>query len=445
MDSADDIQIKTISDVKLKLGQDASIGSAIVQEKLVDQTEVQDEPEFREGGTQAWLTVLGGWFAVFATFGYANAFGIYQDLYTRQGAASASRISWVGSTQIFFLIASGLPAGKLFDMGYCRETALFGSLLYVFSMFMLSLAHPDKYYQIFLCQGVGMGIGAGFLYLPAMAIQSHHWNKKRPLAMGIVISGSSTGGIVYPIMLNQLVHGSVGFAWGVRASAFLTLGVVVLANIFMIPRPPKAKPHNKPRIGQLFLDFPYVLLIIGAILVMLGLFFPYFYLQLYAIVHGVDSTLAFYSLAIMNGSSILGRILPNLLAQKIGLYNTFVPISFCTGALIFALYGVKNAGGTVVIAVIYGFFSGAWLAVSAPTAASMAKDPSEVGVRMGLAFAIAAFGALIGAPIDGKLLGEAPFDWSSTFLFSGVIVLGGSAVLLVARFMVARRKGISRV
>lgn len=153
MDSADDIQIKTISDVKLKLGQDASIGSAIVQEKLVDQTEVQDEPEFREGGTQAWLTVLGGsvlifavgihvnysdfrmcsWFAVFATFGYANAFGIYQDLYTRQGAASASRISWVGSTQIFFLIASGLPAGKLFDMGYCRETALFGSLLYVFS------------------------------------------------------------------------------------------------------------------------------------------------------------------------------------------------------------------------------------------------------------------------------------------------------------------------
>lgn len=64
-------------------------------------------------------------------------------------------------------------------------------------------------------------------------------------------------------MLNQLVHGSVGFAWGVRASAFLTLGVVVLANIFMIPRPPKAKPHNKPRIGQLFLDFPYVLLIIG--------------------------------------------------------------------------------------------------------------------------------------------------------------------------------------
>ena len=57
---------------------------------------------------------------------------------------------------------------------------------------MLSLAHPSKYYQLFLCQGVGMGIGAGFLYLPAMAIQSHHWNKKRPLAMGLVISGVST-------------------------------------------------------------------------------------------------------------------------------------------------------------------------------------------------------------------------------------------------------------
>lgn len=61
----------------------------------------------------------------------------------------------------------------------------------------------------------------------------------------------------------------------------------------------------------------------------------------------------------MNGASIFGRTLPNILAQKIGLYNTFVPITVCTGAIIFVMYGVKDAAGTVVIAVFYGFFSGA--------------------------------------------------------------------------------------
>ena len=70
---------------------------------------------------------------MFATFGYVNAFGVYQDLYTRSGAASAERISWIGSTQIFFLIGMGLPSGKLFDMGYFRTTMIVGSVLYVFS------------------------------------------------------------------------------------------------------------------------------------------------------------------------------------------------------------------------------------------------------------------------------------------------------------------------
>lgn len=54
---------------------------------------------------------------------------------------------------------------------------------------MLSLAHVDKYYQLFLSQGVGMGTGGGLVYLPSMAVQGHHWKTKRALIMGIVISG----------------------------------------------------------------------------------------------------------------------------------------------------------------------------------------------------------------------------------------------------------------
>lgn len=55
---------------------------------------------------------------------------------------------------------------------------------------MVSLAHPEKYYQVFLSQGVGMGIGAGLLYTPALAVQAHHWRTHRSLAMGIVYTGA---------------------------------------------------------------------------------------------------------------------------------------------------------------------------------------------------------------------------------------------------------------
>ena len=55
---------------------------------------------------------------------------------------------------------------------------------------MLSLANPQKYYQVFLSQGLGAGLGAGFLYVPALAVQAHHWRRRRALAMGTTISGA---------------------------------------------------------------------------------------------------------------------------------------------------------------------------------------------------------------------------------------------------------------
>jgi hypothetical protein len=44
---------------------------------------------------------------------------------------------------------------------------------------MLSLADINHYYQLILSQGFGMGIGSGMLFMPALAIQAHHWRKNR--------------------------------------------------------------------------------------------------------------------------------------------------------------------------------------------------------------------------------------------------------------------------
>ena len=55
---------------------------------------------------------------------------------------------------------------------------------------MLSLADPEKYYQVFLSQGLGAGLGVGLLYVPSLAVQAHHWRRRRALAMGTTISGA---------------------------------------------------------------------------------------------------------------------------------------------------------------------------------------------------------------------------------------------------------------
>ncbi|KAH9934401.1 major facilitator superfamily domain-containing protein [Fomitopsis serialis] len=375
-----------------------------------------------DGGLQAWLSVLGGFLVCTTTFGYSNSFGVYQDYYVLSGASSSSNISWIGSIQLFFMFAMGLPAGKLFDQGYFHHVLGFGSLLYVFCMFMLSLAHPQKYYQLVLSQGIGMGIGSGLMLVPAMSVQAHHWRTRRSLAMGIVMMGSGIGGLIYPIMLNRLVHGSAGFAWGVRATAFLTLGLLVIANAVMTTRLPSAKkrgPGPKPDMKAIMTDVPFLVLVFGLFLVLWGMFFPYFYLQLWVNLHGLSSTLAFYTIAILNAASIFGRTLPNMLADRIGPFNVLVPVAAITAALVLAMFGVKSTGAVVVFSILYGFFSGATIALMPPAVATLSNSVHEIGMRLGLAYFFTSLAMLTGTPIAGALYDEAG-QWYKPIVFSAV-------------------------
>lgn len=61
----------------------------------------------------------------------------------------------------------------------------------------------------------------------------------------------------------------------------------------------------------------------------------------------------------LNAGSIPGRIIPNVIAQKLGYLNVLTFVVFVCGALVFAMIGLKTVGGVVVFSLFYGFFSGA--------------------------------------------------------------------------------------
>ncbi|KAH9837553.1 major facilitator superfamily domain-containing protein [Rhodofomes roseus] len=383
-----------------------------------------------DGGMQAWLSVLGGWLVSFCTFGFASSFGVFEAYYVNTGTSSSSNISWIGSLQFFFLFAMGLPAGKLFDEGYYRFELAFGSFLVVFCIMMLSLADPTKYYQLILAQGIGIGIGSGLLLVPALSIQSHHWRRKRSLAMGIVLNGASFGGIIYPIMLNQLFSNGVGFAWGVRAAGFMTLGLLIIANCVLRTRLPSARQRRKAAGGQklskiktrkILTDLPYMLMNVGGFLGLWGVFLPYFYLQLWVNLHGLSETLAFYTIAILNAASVIGRTIPPAISDRVGTLNMLAPLAAITGALVFVMFAATTPGGVIVFAIFYGAFSGGFIAMLPPTLASMARSPDEVGYVYCLGYCFSSLAMLTGSPISGALLGPEN-DWAKPIIFSGVRV-----------------------
>ncbi|KAF9033240.1 MFS general substrate transporter [Hymenopellis radicata] len=400
-----------------------------------------------DGGVRAWMTIAGAWLALFSTYGYLYSYGVYQDFYVREYLVnhSASSIAWIGSFQLTMPLLIGLVSGKLFDSGGFHPLVISGSILMIFSTFMLSLTKPLHYYQVFLSQAVGVGFALGLTFVPILAISSHWFKRRRSFATGVALSGICVGGTILPIStdcaFSQLIA-RIGFADAVRASGYLILGLLFLANILMRTRPiVKKGPVEPPNLKSFFVD---PLTWRAGTLSSFGIYFPIFYLQLYAVQHSVDGDLAFYSLAIVNGTAVFGRILANYFADIYGPYVIQCPVTITTGASIWAILGIHDTASLVVVSIFYGLASGAWLGLSASGVASLAKGPEEVGARTGLAFALTSVGTLTSGPIQGALLGN-EFDWVRPIAFSAVMMFVGGVFFGVTAFLQARRLGHWRV
>ncbi|KAF2133619.1 MFS general substrate transporter [Dothidotthia symphoricarpi CBS 119687] len=382
-----------------------------------------------DGGLRAWLQVMGSFFLMFNSWGILNTFGSYQAYYETDMLASTSpsAISWVGSIQAFLLLVVGALTGPLFDRGYLRALIFGGTVLLLIGQMMLSLCH--EYWQVLLAQAFCIGIGAGALFTPAVAILSQYFSTRVGMAIGIAASGSSVGGVIYPIVFKELLP-RIGFAWTTRVLGFLILGTMIVPNAVMRTRVLPAKSRS-------LLDLPaftipaYAFQAMGFFLGFIGLYMPFFYAQVYALQERItNENLAFYLIAIMNSTSAFGRILPNILADKLGPFNVVIPCCLISGVLCICFISVTSTAGIVVLMAFYGFFSGSFVSIPPTLVVSLSLNAREkIGARLGQGFACTAVGVLIGTPIGGAIQEHSGFAALWTF---GGVMLFGSAVFLAA-------------
>jgi len=258
--------------------------------------------------------------------------------------------------------------------------------------------------------------------------------------MGIVSAGSAIGAALHPIMLNHLFHGPLGFHNGVRVSAAFNSFLLIGSNLVMRTRLPPKKEGSAIPIFDFARDPPYVFAVLAGMLTLCGHFFPVFYLQLDAVLHGVDKEFAFYSLSLLNGASVFGRVIPGIFAPKFGVFNLIIFATAGTAVVIFCMEAVKDAAGVGVFAVFYGFFSGAVIGLATPMLASLSRNVNEIGARLGIDFLFIGFIGLVATPIAGALLTQ-EYHWIRAILFTGITMLVAVVSLAIARFYVVGRRG----
>ncbi|KAI5927228.1 major facilitator superfamily transporter [Camillea tinctor] len=427
-----------------------------------------DRLSINSSSFRSWLSVFGASLALFSTVGFLNAFGVFQEYYkTYLPGKTDFDISWIGSVSIFLLYIGAPIAGFLVDRTGPTILICVGSLGQLLALFLASLC--TQYYQLFLTQGILLGVSMSLIFCPAIAAVSRCLPDHRGLALGLAIGGSSVGGIVWPIMLDQLLYNDrVSFGWLVRSVAFTMLPLLLVActtitdtrasldrliQINQVETAPdsseKVKNAQSTTDGDLraknsgfsiLKDPTFILLCLGFAMVYLGLFTPFFYASSYATQQGLSSSTAFYLISAINASSLFGRIIPGHLADIYGHFNICTLSILASGIVGFCWTATYNLPGLVIWGLMYGFTSGAVLSLQGACAGKLASRENQ-GTAVGLVSGSVSITALVGTPISGQILRSAGYlglgIWTGTTLIVGAGILTGARLRLDQRVLAA--------
>ena len=260
-----------------------------------------------------------------------------------------------------------------------------GSIGTVFSIMMTSLCY--ELYQFILAQGILLGISMTLILCPTVTVVGQYFKQQRATAMGITISGSSLGGVVWPIVVHELVpEPNIGFGWTMRIIGFIMLPILVVSCLCV--RPPR---EQKGKVGQETsqpsdiqsspdessrqdntekqrrprrFDFSPLknhtiqLCCLGFFFVYFSMFTPIFFVTSYSSTLGLSSTFSFYTTSIVNGASLFGRVLPGLIADKYGKFNSCILATFSSGIISLCWTKASSQAGVGVFIAAYGFSSG---------------------------------------------------------------------------------------
>lgn len=198
------------------------------------------------------------------------------------------------------MFVGGPIFGKLFDNYGPRWLLLIGTFFHVFGLMMTSLS--TKYYQFILAQGICSPLGASAVFYASMTSAVTWFHHRRALALGITVSGSSLGGVIFPIMVDHLVQ-EVGFAWAMRICAFMILGLLVISNLTVKSRlKHTVKPFHPMEFLKPLKELKFILTVTGAFFFFWGMFLPFTFVILQAERYGMSTNMGAYLIPILNAA-----------------------------------------------------------------------------------------------------------------------------------------------
>ena len=334
-------------------------------------------------------------------FGAAYSFGAFFDAIAADLGADSAQTATVFSIMTFSFLSLGAVTGRLADRFGARPLVLAAAASLGIGLW--ATAQVDSVVVGYVTFGFGAGLAAACGYIPPIAAVGRKVTNRQPVALGIAISGIGVGTLIATPLAAWMI-GEFGWRRSYEVLAIVGAGLLLLAGIGIGGRVAPVGPAPSSTSPALFRDRDVRMFALAGICFTLALFVPFVFVPPLAVADGIDPVPASLLVGLLGGGSILARLGSGPAVERLGSLRTF-RACFVLHAASYPLWWL--AGGSypllVVFVLVHGIAYGGFVAVSA-SVVSDGFGADRLGSVLGIIYAGAAVGSLIGPPLAGRIL-----------------------------------------
>ncbi len=283
---------------------------------------------FRGRVFYGWLVVAAAFAITLIGFGSAYTFSAFLEQLEHDFGASRGSVSLVFSLAGFLYFGLGTISGPLADRFGARPLAVTGMVLLAAGLALASVAH--NLFEVYAAYGLGVGLGVGCAYVPAIGAVQRWFVRRRGFASGLSVSGIGVGTLVMPPLASILID-EVGWR-----GAYLALGALALVlgagMAFLVDNDPRSRglypdgDVEPPRGGsgsgtgatvrEAIRSRRFAGLYAACLICSFGVFVPFVHLVPFARDHGIAPAQAALLLGVIGVGSTAGRFFLGGIADR---------------------------------------------------------------------------------------------------------------------------------
>lgn len=394
-----------------------------------------------------WVVVTAAFLITFIGFGIAYTFSAFATSLQSEFGVSRGLLSAVFGTTAFVYFGGGLITGPLADRFGVRPLAAAGMVLVAAGMVGAGLATTP--FGVFAAYVIGVGLGIGCAYVPAVAAVQRWFRRQRGLASGLAVSGIGVGTLILPPVASALIA-----MWGWRASYVVlgittgAIGVVAAwllrdspASMGLLPdgdRGPAATSRERTGVplGAALRSARFAVLYVSTLLTGIGAFVPFVHVVPYAMDQGVAPQRAVLLIAIIGVGSTVSRFTLGALADRLGRDVSLIAMTLGMAVALACWPSLTGFWALAAFALMFGGFYGGWVALLPSLVMDWFGARHLAGI-IGILYTSVGIGTLIGPGAVGYAF-DLTKSYGLALIGSAIAGLLGAATLTVAGRLQAR-------